>query len=53
MGREPAPLDHAQPFKTRKKWKNLCADIDRRLSAVYGGIADFAPKRNPEERNKT
>ena len=53
MGQKPAPPDRAQPRKTRKKWKNLCADIDRRLSAVYGGIADFCLKTEPrrEEQN--
>ena len=53
MGREPEPPDRAQPCKTRKKWENLCADIDRRLSAVYGGIADFCLKTEPrrEEQN--
>ena len=53
MGREAEPPDRAQPCKTRKKWENLCADIDRRLSAVYGGIADFCPKTESrrEEQN--
>lgn len=53
MGQKPAPPDRAQPRKTRKKWKNLCAEIDRRLSAVYGGIADFCLKTEPrrEEQN--
>ena len=53
MGQKPARPDRAQPRKTRKKWKNLCADIDRRLNAVYGGIADFCLKTEPrrEEQN--